>query len=609
LTVDGPHHDGSELYVAEAASQLGEETTVLLRVPRSVAVDQVAVRYVRDAEPRIAPGRVDRETDSEVWWRASFPVANPITPYRWLLAGGDVGYAWLNALGLQPFDVADADDFVAVAGEGGPAWHLESVVYEVFPDRFASAGLDLEPPEWAVRREWGALPTGRGPETPFEWYGGDLAGVERRLDHLVELGANVLYLTPFFPAGTTHRYDARSLEEVDPLLGGDDALVSLVRSAHGRGVRVIGDLTTNHVGNRHPWFVAAQDGGEPERAFFFFDERLPLGYDSWYGTPALPKLDYRSPELRARMYEEPGSVVRRWLEEPFSLDGWRVDVANMTGRRSEVDLGADVSRGVRQAAVATRPDALVVAEHAHDAREDLRRGGWHGTMNYAGFTRPVWSWLRGDELPPEPRSGFLGLPVGVPRLTGSSVVDTMRRFRAGVPWARVLHSWTILDSHDTARFRTIAGSRERQLVGVGLQMTTPGVPMVFAGAELGLEGEWGEDARRTIPWSERERWDTELLAGYRRLISLRRSSPALARGGIRYLQVGPDAIAYVREARDETVLCLAARAPHAPLRVPQAGLETLVGDDAEVDGDGAVLPAEGPAFHAWRLTTEGTKHG
>ena len=80
----------------------------------------------------------------------------------------------------------------------------------------------------------------------------------------------------------------------------------------------------------------------------------------------------------------------------------------------------------------------------------------------------------------------------------------MRAFRAGVPWPSTAHSWALLDSHDTARFRTVAGDRGRQIVGVGLQMTTPGVPMVFAGDELGLEGDWGEDARRTMPWDAPE---------------------------------------------------------------------------------------------------------
>ncbi len=350
----------------------------------------------------------------------------------------------------------------------------------------------------------------------MEWFGGDLRGIEERLDHLTSLGVNVLYLTPVFPAGSTHRYDATTFDAVDPLLGGDEAFASLVAAAHSRGIRVLGDLTTNHVGSGHEWFEAAQAGHEPERGFFFFDDASPHGYACWYGVPSLPKLDYGSEELRERMYAGSGSVVRRWLEQPYDLDGWRIDVANMTGRHGAADHLLDVAAGVRGAAVSVRPDAVVVGEHAHDARSDLRHGAWHGTMNYAGFTRPVWAWLRGDTLPSAPATGVFELPVGIPRVPGGSIVRTMQAYRAGMPWRASLHSWAILDSHDSPRFRVIAGSRERQLVGVGLQMTTPGVPMIFAGDEIGLGGDWGEDARRTMPWSRPETWDHEAFEGYRR---------------------------------------------------------------------------------------------
>jgi alpha-glucosidase len=602
-----PHHDGSEAYVPESPGELGEDTTVLLRVPGEAPVGRVVVRYVHDGEPRYAVAEKDRETAAATWWRATFRVDNPMTPYRWLLSGGSYGYAWLNGTGVQPFDVTDADDFVVTPGDGGPDWHLESVVYEIFPDRFASSGLDVVPPDWVVPRDWDELPTGRGPDTPFEWFGGDLRGVEAHLDHVSSLGANVLYLTPVFPAASTHRYDATSFDDVDPLLGGDEALASLVRAAHQRGIRVVGDLTTNHVGAQHEWFRAAADPDAPERDFFYFDDGLEHGYECWWGYPSLPKLDYRSPELRERMFDGDGSVVARWLRPPYDLDGWRIDVANMTGRLGAVDVLPDVSRAVHASAVAARPDAVVVAEHAYDVRADLRAGGWHGAMNYAGFTRPVWTWLRGDDLPGEAETMFFGAPVGIPRLPGESVVRTMTAFRAGIPWSASLHSWTILDSHDVPRFRVLAGSRERQLVGVGLQMTTPGVPMVFAGAEIGLEGDWGEDARRTMPWSRPESWDREALEAYRGLIGLRRESRALARGGIRYLHVSDDAIAYVREARRDTVLCLAVRAGDAQVRLPLAALggselETLWGEDAAIDGHAAVLPAGGPAFHAWRIS-------
>ena len=227
-------------------------------------------------------------------------------------------------------------------------------------------------------------------------------------------------------------------------------------------------------------------------------------------------------------------------------------------------------------------------------------------MNYSGFLRPLWTWLRRDDPEREQRRQFWGVPVPVPRLGGVEAVEAMRRFRAGISWEAVLHSWSLLDSHDTARFRTITGSRERQLVGIAMQATTPGVPMLFAGDELGLEGAWGEDARRTMPWSRPDTWDAELLDGVRRLIALRRSSEALARGGIRYAHVGEDAIAYLREAPGERLLCLAARAAHEPVRLSlaslgAAALETLEGGDAALDDGEAILPGDGPAFSIWRL--------
>jgi alpha-glucosidase len=261
----------------------------------------------------------------------------------------------------------------------------------------------------------------------------------------------------------------------------------------------------------------------------------------------------------------------------------------MVGRRRDVDVNHEVARWTRGLVAGS----LLIAEHGHDFRPDLDGRGWQGVMNYAGFLKPAWWWLRCDA---QAEDVFSSVPA--PSYRGAEAVAVMRAWRAGVPWEATVNSWNLLDSHDTARFRTVTGSRDRHVVGIGLQMTTPGVPMVFAGDEVGLEGEWGEDARRTIPWDRPDAWDSALLREYRALIALRRSNDALARGGIRYVHVSDDAIAYVRETRDDRLLCLASRASHDPIAVPFAQLETLYGGDAQ-DG---VLPSDGPAFHVWRIT-------
>jgi alpha-glucosidase len=573
--LDAPHHDGSDLHVLERPDQPGGSAVVRLRLPKAQSADRVVLRYTRDGEPRSAEAIVDEETPTDVWWRAELPLANPVVNYRWLLEGGDLGYAWVNALGTTPHEVSDADDFAITAGRWGPDWHPTSVVYQIFPDRFASSGLDATAPEWAIRRDWDDLPTGRGRPTPYELFGGDLRGVEQHLDHIEAVGANVIYLTPFFPARSTHRYDATSFAHVDPLLGGDDALRSLATAARARGMRVVGDITPNHTGDKHEWFKAALRGEQPERGFYYFDDAAPGGYESWLGHRSLPKLNWSSNELHDRF----AIVLRRYLE--LGLDGWRVDVANMTGRYRDLDLNHDVAKWMR----AQVGEALLIAEHGHDFRSDLGVRGWHGVMNYSGFLRPLWTWLLRDDPEPEQQKQFWGVPVGVPSLAAEDVVTTMRQFRAGVPWEAVIQSWNLLDSHDTARFRTIAGTRERHLVGVGLQMTTPGVPMIFAGDEIGLEGAWGEDARRTMPWGRPETWDRTFMDEVAKLTRLRRSAPALARGGLRYVHVSPDAIAFLRETREERLLVLATRTSQ-DVAIPFKDLEPLY---------------DHHLFHIWRL--------
>jgi alpha-glucosidase len=101
-----------------------------------------------------------------------------------------------------------------------------------------------------------------------------------------------------------------------------------------------------------------------------------------------------------------------------------------------------------------------------------------------------------------------------------------------------------------------------------------------------------------MPWSSPVSWDHAFLDEVRKLSALRRSSEALARGGLRYVHVSDDAIAFLRETRSERLLVLAARAPHDAISTPFTSLETLYGQEAQ---NGA-LPAHGPAVHIWRIS-------
>ncbi len=551
-----PHHDGSEIYLSTDSPELGQRVEFRFRAGRDFEIEKAILRLYHDGEPRFF--EMSRDVIADVqWWKVKVPILNLKTPYRFLLIKGD-RYKWLNSSGVHSNDVTSSEDFQLLATPKFPKWIRSSVFYQIFPDRFATTGKyqHLAPKKF-VQRAWNELPKGRDKTTGIEYFGGDLDGVEEHLAHVKELGANGIYFTPFFPAGSTHRYDAYSFDEIDPLLGGDKALLRLKKSADKAGIRLMGDLTTNHCGVGHFWFKKANSSTKSkERAFFYFDKKLKNGYEGWWGLASLPKLNYNSFKLRDEMFSGKKSIVKKWLKKPFALAGWRIDVGNMTGRYRGEDMNLEVIRGVRQAVDEVNPEAWLLAENADHFPSDLDGFGWHGTMNYNGFMRPIWGWLKKN---PQVENGFFGLPTSIPSFTGKEMVAAMAVFSSTIPWRNFVSSMLLLDSHDTARFRNVVGDdKDRHLTGMGLLLTYPGVPSIFMGDELGLKGAWGEDARRTINW-DRSTWDEKFFTEVKKLVSIRKKSDALANGGLRWILIEDDVIAFIRESKREAILVVLAR--------------------------------------------------
>lgn len=602
-----PHHDPSPLHVSNPTPALGETVRLRLRVPQALGpVRAVRVRSNPDREPRLAVAQLTSSADGWDWWDAEMIIENPVHGYRWVVRTDDGRDLWINARGVFTIETLDSDDFKLTTHPPAPAWAASTVMYQIFPDRFArSAAAETRPaPDWAIPADWSDEVDLVPPARSAQFYGGDLDGIVERLDHLERLGVTMIYLTPIFPGRSNHRYDAANFDAVDPALGGNDALVRLVEAAHGRGLTVIGDLTSNHSGDAHDWFVAAHRHPEAiESDFYYWLDDAQEHYASWLGVPSLPKFNWNSAELRRRFIEGPDSVVAEWLEPPFSLDGWRIDVANMTGRYGAEDLNATVRQTIRRTMIDVNPDTILLAESTNDASSDFQGDGWHGAMTYANFTRPLWGWL---SSPASPASGGLGMTMdAIPSYTGAQFYEAHRQFSAAFPWQVRLANMNALDTHDTPRFATRALPGVIP-VAVGLSMTLPGIPVVFAGAEFGLTGIDGEHSRTPIPWQAVDA-AAERIDLYAALIALRRAHPALNTGGMRWLHVGDDVLVYVREDATESILIVAARAdvdvllpPDAVAGVPSA-IREFGSAVLSTEEDGIRLSGAGPVFTAWHL--------
>lgn len=603
-----PHHDGSGLYVPNQTPKLGDRVRLRIRIHEGLGkVAEVRARFSESGEAFPSDkAKIWKRDGRWTWFEATITVHNPKMNYRFYIKMFDGSVLWYNTQGLSSSNQPDILDFRLNTFASAPAWGSKSIMYQIFPDRFARSKKadDLKAPKWAIPAAWGDEVIGSGPGTSQQFFGGDLWGVIEHLDHLKSLGVNLLYLTPIFPARSNHRYDASSFHEVDPLLGGDEAFIALIKAAHKLGMKVMGDLTSNHSGVGHEWFLAShKKPNSPESDFYYFSDKNTK-YDSWFGVASLPKFNWKSKELRKRFIQGPKSVVAKWLKAPFNMDGWRIDVANMTGRIRDEDMYLEVAQVIRQTMVDENPDTMMLGEYTGDAAYEVQGDGWQGAMTYSNFTKPIWRWFHNKQAKGDP--GFM-MWDGDYVSGGSELVRSYQQFIAGFPWHVRLHNMNPLDTHDIPRFKSFA-IKGAQSVAAAMQFTFPGIPVIWAGDEFGLDGFNGEKSRTPLPWNNERTHDSSMLPVYQQLTRLRKENSALNDGSMRFVYASEEAIVYVRENAKQAVLVCVTRKDGGEILIPK---DTLVGLSKAVNvfgggqivaqGNNLRLPSGALGANVWSL--------
>jgi len=396
-----------------------------------------------------------------------------------------------------------------------PDWVRDAVFYQIFPDRFCNGDRRNDPPGVV---DWHAAPS------YDNFFGGDLAGITSKLPHLERLGANALYLTPIFAAGTNHRYDTHDYRQIDHALGDVGALRELVAEAHTRGIRVLLDGVFNHVGDGFWAFRdLVQRGEESPYRDWFYSSALPLepeppNYQTCGGTHYLPKLRTTNPDVAAHIYE----IAVRWIEEA-DIDGWRLDVP----WKIPLDFWREFRSRVKQA----RPDAYLLGE------------AW-------------WSWGQMRDV----FDGLMNYRLRA-RILDFCVFDTQDAEDFAIEVALMLREsdggefmLSLLGSHDTPRILTVTGGDEAKArLAYIAMMTLPGTPLVYYGDEVGMLGGEDPDCRRTMNWDE-SGWNDDLFRFVQLLIALRRDHAALRRGRLELHQSFNRVLVFSRETEADAVV-------------------------------------------------------
>ena len=461
-----------------------------------------------------------------------------------------------------------------------PDWVRDAIFYQIFPDRFARSERVHKP---SNLEPWDS------PPTVYGFKGGDLLGIAEHLEYLHDLGVTALYLNPIFQSTANHRYHTHDYFQVDPILGGNEALRTLLDVAHRQGMYVILDGVFNHASRGFFQFShIVENGPASPYTDWFIVKSYPLrpyhaprgqhGYEAWWDMPALPKLNVSTPAVRQFLWH----AARHWIE--FGADGWRLDVP------SEIE-DDEFWREFRRRVKGINSQAYIVGEIWHDAGRWLQGDQFDAVMNYL-FARACLAFFVGDNLlrAEVARSGYQKIET----LDARGFADEMERLLTLYPRPVTEVQYNLLGSHDTPRFKTMArGDSSAYRLATLFQMTYPGVPSIYYGDEIGLAGPHDPGCRGAFPWDESQ-WDQELRKYVQRCIALRQAHLALRRGDLTWLFVGHGAVAYGRRLGSETLL-IALNNSHQPVTL-SLPVEGYVDD--------------GTVFHgAWDSTTTKVTHG
>ena len=523
----------------------------------------------------------------------------------------------------------DEFNFSFVPNQKVPDWAKGRVFYQIYADRFCNGNPenDVEDNEYYYTgghshrvRDWNKIPDAMDVNN---FYGGDLQGVEQKLEYLKELGVEAVYFNPLFVSPSNHKYDTQDYDYIDPHLAviendydhymqgwekhngyapkyirrvtdktnlekSNEYFSALVEKMHEMDIKVVVDGVFNHCGSFHKWLDregiylnkgdyqkgAFQSLESPYRSYFKFvkPRKADSEYEGWWGFKTLPKLNYeKSEELCEKIYQ----VGEKWVSAPFNADGWRLDVAADLGHSAK--FNHKFWKNFKDRVRGANPEAFVFAEHYGNPEAWLNAGEWDSVMNYDAFMEPVTWFLTGMEKH--------SASIDYNKLyDGNAFFDAMFKNGARLPRPALDSAINQLSNHDHSRFLTRTNRKVGTLKSLGgdaagegidkkifflavlIQMTWTGSPALYYGDEVGQVGWTDPDCRRTYPWG-REDW--EVYDVHKSAIALRKKIHCLKMGSIMPLDAGNGYIVYARfDKEDCAVVAINCSEKNISLSIP-----------------------------------------
>ncbi len=451
-----------------------------------------------------------------------------------------------------------------------PDWFKGSIIYQIFPDRFSKGSMDSFSTgrKDIIRREWEDTPYYKaeqfgGDYLANDFFGGNLDGILNKLAYLRDLGITTIYLNPIFKAYSNHKYDTGDYEVVDPMFGSNELFEQLCEEALRYGIRIILDGVFSHTGSdskyfnkkgSYPSLGAYQSKDSPYYSWYSFSKH-PEDYESWWDFETLPNINETNPSYIDYIISSPDSIINRWLN--MGAYGWRLDVAD--------ELPSDFIKKLRKEMKSTKPESVLIGEVWEDASNKISYGEQR-------------EYFLGEEL-----DSVMNYPLrralidfACESCDASAFAMRIMSLKENYPKEAFYSLMNLLSSHDSERILTMLGdapardqiskddmsvyelsksnlelAKKRMENVILLQMTLPGVPCIYYGDEVGMQGYNDPFNRKAYPWGNE---DNDFLSLYKRMISLRQNKSLLVDGDFEIIYKYKSCLAFARYDSEKLIV-------------------------------------------------------
>lgn len=509
-------HDQGGMYMSPSAPSKEDEVEIRLRCNKyNLTKAQIQITLDKGTTWTCVDMVQDGKDDTGYYqfWKGTIPAQSEPYFYRFAVGNEEQSTLYYGSEGLKSYQLDTNEMFYVIPGFNTPEWSQGTLWYYAHIGQFCNGDTSND-----IYREYLLRDVSYGTDGQSMTRGsGDIEGLMSKLDYIQSLGVKTLAVGPYFSSSEQFGFGIDNMASVETAFGNETALKKLIQNVHDRGMKITTDMILSYTVNYSKYFN--------EYAYFPTNGAYQSKGSQYYDMFRFPKWPYNAVKIwnsmglnvandkaAGKIYKDDDSMVLRYLNQPYGLDGYRFDAEESVGNLGFDYDPQEIFENITSSIKGISKDKLVLSENPEgigDQYNTLFDSSWQKKGYFA-----MKDWFEGGK-------------------SGSEMLTVLQDNLINTARPRALSSYNFLGQHDVVRMFDDTKAQKNAIQSLLLlQMTYLGSPVIYFGDEVGMtNGAYDDQVGQVFNWDESQ-WDYKVLNLIKSLGSLRDKYSCLKNGVI-----------------------------------------------------------------------------